>query len=210
MDSVRESYNQWSETYDSVENPTRDLDKQILAELLSNIKGKIIIEAGCGTGKNTRWLSKTAEVVYAFDFSEGMLTKAKEKVKNSNVNFSRQNILEQWNFENESAHIVTINLVLEHINNLEFVFKEAFRVLKPEGKLVVCEYHPAKQAEGKQAEFRNGKNDNIQKIEAFVHTRNEFNNSLLNAGFTNIKMEDWFDGDGKSIPRILSIECIKE
>ncbi len=54
--SVNESYDIWSEVYDSVENKTRDLEKIAAKNVLSKYKFKTLIELGCGTGKNTEWL----------------------------------------------------------------------------------------------------------------------------------------------------------
>ena len=51
----RQAYNLWSETYDTVENKTRDLEARALRESVAG-ENLDILEIGCGTGKNTEWL----------------------------------------------------------------------------------------------------------------------------------------------------------
>ena len=79
--SIQNAYNDWSVSYDTDENLTRDLDQKVLREALANLHFKSILEIGCGTGKNTALLSQTGESVHALDFSEGMIEKAKKKVR---------------------------------------------------------------------------------------------------------------------------------
>ena len=58
--SVQAAYDNWSTTYDTDENLTRDLDQIITKETLMGNRCKSIVEIGCGTGKNTLLLSQIA------------------------------------------------------------------------------------------------------------------------------------------------------
>lgn len=119
--SVQAAYDNWSTTYDTDENLTRDLDQIITKETLMGNRCKSIVEIGCGTGKNTLLLSQIAQTVYAVDFSPSMIEKAKEKVNSVNVIFITADITKQWICSNESADLITCNLVLEHIEDCGFV-----------------------------------------------------------------------------------------
>src|ERR687897_189632 len=70
--STQKLYNQWSATYDSVENKTRDLEKRACETVVGGISFKRVLELGGGTGKNTSWLGVRAENVMSVDFSEEM------------------------------------------------------------------------------------------------------------------------------------------
>lgn len=131
--SIQDSYNEWSEIYDSNENLTRDLDEKVTRETLSNRHFKSILEIGCGTGKNTIFLAQLGERVDALDFSKGMIKKAKEKVRAENVRFEMVDLTRKWNCENAAYDLVVCNLVLEHIQNLGHIFSEAARVLETNG-----------------------------------------------------------------------------
>ncbi|MFX1453235.1 MAG: class I SAM-dependent methyltransferase, partial [Promethearchaeota archaeon] len=156
---TKEKYNLWSDFYDQDNNSTRDLDHLIVRRLIQKFKNKKIIEIGCGTGKNTILLSKVATHVLSIDFSKGMLEKAKIKMRDKkNVEFKFADITEKWPCENNYYDIVMCSLVLEHIENIYFVFSEAYRVLIESGEFFINEYHPFRQYQSKRANFqKNGK-----------------------------------------------------
>ncbi len=142
---VQKAYNDWSATYDSDSNLTRDLDQTVTANALAKLRFKTILELGCGTGKNTTFLSQIGEKVLAIDFSEGMLNKAKEKLVSTNVFFCAADVTKVWPCQAGSVELVTCNLVLEHIEHLSPVFSEAYRTLIKGGCFFVCELHPFRQ-----------------------------------------------------------------
>ena len=79
--NIQKAYDEWSDSYDADNNLTRDLDQQVTRETLANLHFNSILEIGCGTGKNTTFLAQIGTSVHALDFSEGMIEKAKEKVR---------------------------------------------------------------------------------------------------------------------------------
>src|SRR6266403_3486963 len=100
-DSMRvdEAYEIWSRTYDEDRNLTRDLDEQLTREMLKDCRSKSILEIGCGTGKNTRWLSEIGDQVHAIDFSAAMIEQAQQKCTSENVTFSLSDITKRWTIE---------------------------------------------------------------------------------------------------------------
>jgi ubiquinone/menaquinone biosynthesis C-methylase UbiE len=85
--SIQNAYNEWSEIYDTNENLTRDLDQKIMRDTFSGQHFQSVLELRCGTGKNTVFLAEIGVSVHAFDFSQGMIEKVKEKVRAENVRF---------------------------------------------------------------------------------------------------------------------------
>lgn len=120
--SIEEAYNDWSSIYDQNQNKTRDLDKAVTEDILSKYQFETVLEMGCGTGKNTDWLVSQANQVFSFDFSAGMLVIAKDKVQSENVQFQKADLTKEWDAQNEFTDLVTFNLVLEHVEDLGFVF----------------------------------------------------------------------------------------
>ena len=202
--SVQESYDKWSDKYDSDKNHTRDLDKEITESVLGFYSFNSTLEIGCGTGKNTTFLSSISTNVHATDFSHGMLSQAKKNVAAENVKFSNSDITSQWTTGYNQYDLVTCNLVLEHIKDLGHVFLEAYKSLVPEGLLFISELHPFKQYSGTQARF--GKIGEEQEITAHVHDVSDY---LLFAelnGFELRKLQEWrYDPEKEVIPRILSL-----
>lgn len=201
--SVQAAYDNWSATYDADENLTRDLDQTVTRETLMGLRCKSVVEIGCGTGKNTLLLSQIALEVYAIDFSAYMIEKAKEKVRSANVVFITQDITKQWTCRNESADLITCNLVLEHIEDLSFIFSQAVRVLVKGGYFFICELHPFRQYQGTQANFQ--RNQEVIKIPAFMHHISDFFYAGKNHGFMLEDFREWWhEQDQNKPPRLAS------
>src|SRR2546427_7443871 len=94
--SIRQAYSDWAATYDVDRNLTRDLDQTITRNILANLRCKSVLEIGCGTGKNTALLAEIGEKVYAFDFSEAMIEKARQKLRAGNVSFVVADLSRRW------------------------------------------------------------------------------------------------------------------
>lgn len=77
---VKCGYDNWAVSYDDCLNPTRDLDKTVTMNALENFHFHSILEIGCGTGKNTNFLTKIGDVVNCIDFSDAMMQIAKNKL----------------------------------------------------------------------------------------------------------------------------------
>jgi len=201
--SIQKAYNDWSETYDTDENLTRDLDQKVTREALTNLYFKSVLEIGCGTGKNTSFLAQIGAAVHAVDFSEGMIGKARQKVHAENVRFSMMDITQKWNFANRAFDLIVCNLVLEHIAGLSSIFSEASRCLQDGGRFLVNELHPFKQYEGKKARFY--RDEETIEVAAFVHHISDFFNAATNNGLTLVKLnESWHEQDQNKPPRLIS------
>ena len=200
-----EAYTRWANNYDTVINSTRDLEGKAFREILSTIKFDDVLEIGCGTGKNTEWLLAKSKSIIAADFSEGMLAKAKTKIDNKIVQFIKTDVREQWLFNENSFDLISFSLVLEHIENIDFIFKEAKRVLKPGGFLYIGELHPFKQYAGSKARF--DVEDGVFELECFIHNISDYLNTAKKHQFECIELMEWFDDNNAkdTIPRLLTI-----
>ena len=200
--NIKEAYNNWASQYDTNINKTRDLEAEALRETLSQISFDKCLEIGCGTGKNTVWLAEKTKLLTAVDFSEEMLAKAKAKVQADHITFKQLDITEAWNFTDDSYDLVTFSLVLEHIADLDFIFKEAKAVLKKGGYIYIGELHPFKQYTGSKARFDTATGEQI--VTCYTHHISEFINIATQYGFAIEVVNEFFDNDDKKeIPRLL-------
>ena len=206
--SIQNAYNEWSEIYDSNQNLTRDLDRQVAHETLGGQHFDSILEIGCGTGKNTAFLVQLGMFVHALDFSQGMIEKAKEKVKAENVHFEVADITKRWPCEDEAYDLVACNLVLEHIENLSHIFAEARRTLQAGGKFFINELHPFKQYRGTKARFE--RNEQTVEVDAFVHHISDYVAAAQAADLKLVTLKEyWHADDQDKPPRLVSFLFVK-
>lgn len=200
----RQAYDIWAESYDAVENKTRDLEAFALRASISAFEPLDILEIGCGTGKNTEWLLTKAKRLVAADFSAKMLAGAKEKIAARNVEFKQFDLRETWKFPEKSFDLITCSLALEHIRDINFIFGQARKVLRNDGIFYIGELHPFKQYQGSKARFDTA--SGVFELECFVHHVSEFFAAAKNTNFELLDLKEWFDeGDETAIPRLLTM-----
>jgi ubiquinone/menaquinone biosynthesis C-methylase UbiE len=198
----QQAYNSWASQYDTNENKTRDLEAKALRDILSTISFNSVLEIGCGTGKNTEWLLQKAQRITAVDLSEEMLSKAKEKIQSHNIEFIQFDINNDWNFTERTFDLIGFSLVLEHIENLDHIFKEVYKKLNDEGFVYIGELHPFKQYSGTKARFET--KEGLQIVQCYSHHISDFIQSAKKYGLKLIGLDEYFDNEDKtSIPRIL-------
>lgn len=199
--NIQDAYTRWSESYDADRNLTRDLDQAVTKDFLEGMRCTLVLEIGCGTGKNTLLLAQIAERVCALDFSPGMIRKAQSRLHAKQVTFALANLTQSWPTVAQSADLVICNLVLEHIQDLSFIFSEARRVLKSGGRFLVSELHPFRQYRGVQANFQHDK-ETIQ-VPAFIHHISDFTGAAAQNGFALVRFkESWHAYDQDKPPRL--------
>jgi ubiquinone/menaquinone biosynthesis C-methylase UbiE len=200
---IQDAYSRWSSTYDSDRNLTRDLDELATRQTLSDRTYKTILELGCGTGKNTAFLSGIAKQVVALDFSSGMLQQAKSKIESNNVGFAVADLTKPWPCKTGSCELIVANLVLEHIQDLNAIFSEASKALETGGQFFISELHPFRQYQGNQANFRS--DEGIVVIEAFMHHVSDFVDAASNSGLHLRMLKEWWhEDDQNKLPRLIS------
>lgn len=146
--SKYENYDKISLTYDKTRKAVGyEIILGYLSATSKPINEKILLDAGCGTGNYAYALKEKLKKIICADFSQGMLKKANEKL--NQLKMGRHEIIqcdmsETLPFENEFFDAVMCNQSLHHLDqplegfpNHKHFFQEAFRVLKPEGNLII-------------------------------------------------------------------------
>lgn len=201
--SVQKAYDQWSATYDEVVNKTRDLEKLACETVLSDIAFDNVIELGGGTGKNTLWLAAHAKHVLSVDLSKEMQAVARKKVKTANIDFQLADVCQKWNLTVSNADLITCSLILEHVEDLNFIFAQAKDYLRIGAHFYVCELHPFKQYSGSKARFE--AEDGVRVLDCFVHNLTDYTDAAIENDFSIDQIHEWFDdNDRAQIPRLVS------
>lgn len=110
-------------------------------DLLGDLAGKKVLDAGCGNGYLSQRLGEVAERVVGVDFTEDLIDIAKKRNNKKNIEYIVGD-LEHLNFDDQLFDIVLCNLVLMDVENINKVMKELSRVLKIDGLMIISILHP--------------------------------------------------------------------
>ncbi|MCJ7817297.1 MAG: class I SAM-dependent methyltransferase [Candidatus Thorarchaeota archaeon] len=114
-------------------------------ELLGDVKGKSLLDAGCGEGYLARYYTKKGADVVAIDLSPTLIETSETMTEEEGleVEYRVGDVCHVESIPNETFDIVLSNLVLLNIPCLDDSLKEYYRILKTGGHLVFSIVHPA-------------------------------------------------------------------
>jgi len=96
-----------------------------------------ILDIAAGTGTSSMALLAEGVSVVAADFSNGMLDEGRKRYPKLEFVFADAMKLP---FKDAEFDVVTMSFGLRNVENHNIALKEFFRVLKPGGRLVICEF----------------------------------------------------------------------
>jgi demethylmenaquinone methyltransferase/2-methoxy-6-polyprenyl-1,4-benzoquinol methylase len=102
-----------------------------------------ILDIAAGTGTSSAALAKTGATVVAVDFSPGMIEVG--RAKHPDIEFVEADA-EKLPFGDDEFDAVTISFGLRNVQHPQIALGEMYRVLKPGGRLVICEFSQPPQA----------------------------------------------------------------
>ena len=119
-------------------------DRPNTLSLIGNVKNKSILDAACGPGKYAEILLGMGAQVTGFDISPKMIALAKERNRNKNEgSFYTHDLSEPLNsLDDASFDVVLCALAMHYIEDWNPTIREFYRVLKPNGRLVISIEHP--------------------------------------------------------------------
>ena len=141
----------------------------------------IVGDLGCGTGQTTAALAPYVRQVIAVDESSAMLGAARKRlVAHDNVDL-RSGRLEDLPVENASLDVAVLSLVLHFVVEPPGVLREAARVLRSGGRLLVVDMLP--------------------------HEREDYRSGMghLWLGFSEEQLTAWLDDTGFTLTRIVPL-----
>jgi demethylmenaquinone methyltransferase/2-methoxy-6-polyprenyl-1,4-benzoquinol methylase len=99
--------------------------------------GERILDIACGTGTSTVPLARSGATVVGIDFSPQMIAEAGKK--HPKIEFREADAM-KLPFGDDEFDAVTISFGLRNVQDPKKALAEMYRVLKPGGRLVVCEF----------------------------------------------------------------------
>ncbi|KST62393.1 class I SAM-dependent methyltransferase [Mastigocoleus testarum] len=121
--------------------------RPFILDMCEPLKGRKVLDLGCGEGYCTRELSKRgAAQVYGIDISENMIRAAKQQEEKKPLNISYENAcatnLKQ--FGDNSFDLVVAVFLFNYLNNTQMkqCMSEVARILRPAGQFIFSIPHP--------------------------------------------------------------------
>lgn len=136
------SINVGSIDVDAVFNGSTAPENRFILSRIGNVRGKYILDLGCGAGENSVYFARRGARCVAADYSSGMVQTALRLAEDYNVSISGR-IIDAMNidFPDDTFDIVYAANLMHHVDAAVCI-KEAHRVLKPGG--LACFWDPLK------------------------------------------------------------------
>jgi len=115
--------------------------RRVVTSIIGPKPGIKILDIAAGTGASTRPLVDAGADVIAVDFSAGMINVGKKR--NKDIKFVQGDAL-NLPFEDNSFDVTTISFGLRNTSNINLALKDALRVTKVGGRIIIAEFsHPS-------------------------------------------------------------------
>jgi 2-polyprenyl-3-methyl-5-hydroxy-6-metoxy-1,4-benzoquinol methylase len=117
-----------------------------LFEVLGDVKGKKILEIGCGVGNTTLHLARLGAICTGIDYAEKAIeiAKANAAKANTKIDYRVMDVRDMHELK-KGFDIVVCVVLFPHLPKYEHISKtlaQAYGLLKPEGRFVLAEPHP--------------------------------------------------------------------
>jgi len=140
-------YKCWTPIYDTFFNTGQFLKarKKVFNDVRFADHQKILF-VGVGTGADLEVLNHSALDITAIDYSEDMLNKARDKFKDSTIQFIKMDA-QEMNFKDNHFDAVVGSLALSVVPDADQCLQEMLRVVKPDGEVIIFDKFTPKNKE---------------------------------------------------------------
>ncbi|MES1025261.1 class I SAM-dependent methyltransferase [Gloeocapsa sp. BRSZ] len=141
-------HDEWASTIDVEGIQVRDYfeactapENRFILNHLGDIRGKLLLDLGCGAGENSVYFAKKGAKCVAADYSPGMVEVALKLAETNKVKIQGRTMNAiALDCPDNTFDIVYASNLLHHIPNPRAAIREMHRVLKPGGK--ACFWDP--------------------------------------------------------------------
>ncbi len=167
----------WVETYDRDPNPVLTLARRIMEPLLSDVRDKVVVDIGCGTGHDLELLMSRGAKAVGLDFTSEMLHKAanKKSIRTRLVQADAMNLP----LQDAAADLIVCSFVLSYVENVAQVAEQLARIALPGADVYVVDMHPEAQRHG----WRAALDPSFDHMQVEIHELTRIKQAFDNAGF---------------------------
>lgn len=140
---VGDGYAAWASSYDLMSNALIRAEEPLVAVATAGLPTGRALDAACGTGRHSVWLSAAGHEVTGVDASESMLAIARSKVPSATFKVGD---LESLPVDNASFDFSICALALTHLADPTTAIAEIARAVRASGRIVLTDAHPTSTA----------------------------------------------------------------
>ena len=126
------------------------LNNPAFLKLIGNLKGKIVLDAGCGEGYNTRIFARMGAMMTGIDISPRLIEHARmaEQKVPLDIRYEVASFADMSIFKNDSFDTVVSTMALMDSPDYEKAINEIYRVLQKNGDFFFSISHPCFMTKG--------------------------------------------------------------
>ncbi len=151
---AKSGYDLYAPFYDGDFKYLNGFEKDYLFTIIGDIKGKKVLDIGCGSGRLIGELRLFGAEVTACDISPEMVKRTQQKFPNIKV---VEGDIEALPFKDGQFDMVIATFVIVHLRELQKAFDEVYRVLKKGGRFALTNINQRKAPKlkvGKDGKFQ--------------------------------------------------------
>jgi ubiquinone/menaquinone biosynthesis C-methylase UbiE len=182
--STQEGYDLWAASYDHEKNPLIAVEEPRVDALLNGLSMTTALDVGTGTGRYALKLARRGVSVTAIDQSGEMLAVARQAARTEGLTIAFQQVAleRELPFDAGLFDFLSCALMLCHVPTLIQAVQEFGRVLRPDGHLLITDFHPEVVAAGWRTIYvQPGVTYLLPNI---AHTRADYLEAVTRAGLT--------------------------
>ncbi len=163
---------QWAEAHDRDPNPVITLARRMMEPLLRDVRDKVVVDIGCGTGHDLEMVVSRGAKAVGLDFTPAMLQRAakKKSIRTRLVHADARNLPLQQG----SADLIVCSFVLSFVEDLPSIAEQLARIALPEADLYLVDMHPEAQRHGWRAALDPSVKDIVVNIHELTRIRQAF------------------------------------
>jgi cytosine/adenosine deaminase-related metal-dependent hydrolase/ubiquinone/menaquinone biosynthesis C-methylase UbiE len=198
MAAPSDVFDAWAQVYDEQPNPLLTLEQRFLSQMLPEVRGLDVLDAGCGTG---RWLQLLVDQhpasLVGVDTSPKMLQRA--SVKLGDASRLRLGSCGALPVQSSTIDLALASFVVSYLESVESFARELHRVTRPGATVFVADMHPetATSCDWKRAFKVNGMEEQLS---THGHSLQQIVDVFRACGFEVLaRVEPCFDSPEKTI-----------
>jgi len=204
-DNIAEGYAEWEPIYGIHEASFFEMEEDILLPIIEDVKGKTIMDVGCGNGRYSLIFAKAGANVTGVDLTPEMIASAQQKASTDGleIDFICDDIL-GVNLAPNRFDLIFSSLAITHIEDLTELLRKLKPALKSDGRIIFSDIHPCFKMMGANVGFI--RDDRFIEIRHYIHRVSDYFTAASNCG---LQVKNMIEFPDKSVIPLFMVVALE-